>query len=265
MSDDELLVFLVCLGAAAFFAWRALGPVLMVSPLHATPGTRYVVLGVWVVGIALVHSTLISIAAQDVRESVTYTAFYDVMGLAWIGASVAVLRRLDLSLRDDVIERRNPAALAAISGAIVGIALAYAGGNVGDGPGWWCVVIASGVATAALFAVWITLYVAARSGEAITIDRDLPAGIRVGALLAACGLVFGRGAAGDWVSASDTIASFALVAWPAVILVLLGIFVERALAPRGQPSRGGLGLAIGVAVVYLGAAATVVHGQGIPA
>lgn len=265
MSEDELFVFIGCLATAAWFTWRALGPVFTVSPLHTPARTRWVVLGAWLVGAAVVHTTLVSIAAWDVRESVTYTVFYDLMGLAWVTTSVAVLDRLDLSLRDDVIERRNPAALAAIVGAIVGLSFAYAGGNVGDGPGWWCVVIASGVATLAFFGVWLVLHFAASAGESITVERDLPAGIRIGALLAACGLVFGRGAAGDWISASDTVASFARVAWPAAILVGIAIFFERALAPRAQPTRAPVALAAAIGLGYLVIAGVVVQMQGLPA
>lgn len=259
-----MVVLLVSIGLAGYFTLRALAPLMTVSGLHAPSSARFGVLGAWAVGMLLVHWTLRSIASFDVRDSSLYTGFYDVMGLAWIAVSIAVLHRLDLSLRDDVIERRNPAALYAIGGATLGLAMTYAGGNVGDGPGWWCVVAASGIGTIALFACWIALAVLAGANESITIDRDSHVGIRVGALLAACGLVFGRAAAGDWISLRDTVSSFVLAAWPAAILLGLAVFVERALATRPRQAPRGVALALGPALVYVAAAVAVVRWQGHP-
>ena len=59
--------------------------------------------------------------------------------------------------------------------------------NIGDGPGWWVVVFAAGLATAALFAAWLVLAQIGHGVDAVTIDRDLAAGVRLGAFLAACG------------------------------------------------------------------------------
>lgn len=263
MSADETVVLWLSVALAAVFTYRALVPLALVSGLRPTATTRGVVLGGWAVAMLLVHATLTTIAAWDVRESAIYTGFYDVMGLAWIACSIGVLHRLGLSLRDDVIERRNPAALAAITGATIGLALTYAGGNVGDGPGWWCVVFASGLATLSLFVLWILMHVAANTAETITIERDLPAGLRVGALLAACGLVLGRAAAGDWISASDTAWTFALAAWPVLVLAGLAVGIELALKPGPRALvRGPVAVLPGV--VYFVVAAFVAWSQGAP-
>ena len=49
----------------------------------------------------------------------------------------------------------NAAAAMATAGATIGVTLSYAGGNIGDGPGWWVVVFSAAIATAGLFACWL--------------------------------------------------------------------------------------------------------------
>lgn len=259
MSGDETLVLLGAVVVGAWTWFLALGPTLTLSSLHASFATRASVWAAVAVAALVVHGTLVSLAAWDVRESGTYTFFYDVLGMAWLGATIAVFHLLGLSLRDDVLERRNPAALAAVCGMIVGAALAFSGGNVGDGPGWWCVVAASGLATALLAGAWVGAHLIGGAADAVTIERDLGAGVRMAALLVAVGAIGGRAAAGDWISLASTIGTFAVAAWPALVLIALAGGVERMLA-RGAPS--GLGIAVVAASVYLGSAGAVLAWMG---
>ncbi|AKF11556.1 hypothetical protein [Sandaracinus amylolyticus] len=263
MSDDETLVLVASGVVAAITLWRALVPTMSLSSLHAPTATRRWVWVAFALALVVVHGTLATISASDVRTSVEYTFFYDVMGLAWLGTTVALFHLLGLSLRDDVLERRNPAALAAFAGATIGAGFAFAGGNVGDGPGWWCVVAASGLATILLAGSWLGVHLVGGAADAITIDRDVGSGVRVGALLIAVGAIGGRAAAGDWVSLSHTIETFVVAAWPALVLVVLAGAVERVLA-RGVPSRSSA-VAILAASVYLASAGVVVAAQGLPA
>jgi hypothetical protein len=267
VSDDEVMVLLVSVGFAGVFGLRALGPVGVVSRLHASRATRLAVLASWALAMLVVHWTLTTYAASDVRNDSLYIAFYDVMGLAWIATSSALFHRYGLSLRDDVLERRNGAALAAFSGALIGVAFTFAGGNVGEGPGWWCVVFASGLATTSLFCVWFALHRVARVPETITVERDVGTGIRVGGLLLACGMIFGNAAAGDWISASDTVISFARAAALAVPLAAMGVLLEFLLIPRYDRARPAIVLAPAAAVTYVIAAiaaVAAVRGQGLP-
>src|SRR5688572_31741585 len=153
-SDDEGFVVIVSLlvWALTWFLWyaglragsslrreRAPARVLAVMPLVAM-AVLFVILRRW--------------ASFDVRDSSEYLFQYVMLGAAWLGVALRFAPWLGLSARDDAAERGNPAAAVALAGAMLGLTLCYAGGNVGDGPGWWVVVFSSGLATAVFFVSW---------------------------------------------------------------------------------------------------------------
>jgi uncharacterized membrane protein YjfL (UPF0719 family) len=237
LSEDEALVVVVSILVAplAWIWWywelasgpklrqeRAAGRALGLVPLVAL-AVLYVILRRW--------------ASFDVRDSAEYLFQYMVLGAAWLGVALRFLPRLGISTRDDVAERGNPAAAVALAGAILGLMLCYAGGNVGDGPGWWVVVFSSGLATAAFFLAWAVLESASHASDAVTIDRDVAAGIRHAAFCVAQGAILARGVAGDWKSAGATLGDLALRGWPALVVLGLTIQLERALRPTGAEPR----------------------------
>src|SRR4051812_13339427 len=85
----------------------------------------------------------------------------------------------------------------------------HAGANIGNGPGWWVVIFSAALATGSLLVLWIALADLTPVADAVAIDRDPAAGIRLGGWLAASGLVLGRAVAGDWESAWQTVAEAA--------------------------------------------------------
>jgi hypothetical protein len=100
----------------------------------------------------------------------------------------------------------------------------------------------------------------------VTIDRDAAAGIRLAAFVLACGAIFGRAAAGDWVSAVDTVRDFVVAALPVVVLLAAATLVERVARPtpaRPRPSVVLYGVAPGL--VYVAAAALHILRLGPPA
>lgn len=85
--------------------------------------------------LALLFVILRTLASHDVRDDVRYLGMYGALGAAWVAASMMLMPAVGLHVRDDVYERGNPAAAYAAAGALVGMTLAFAGGNIGDGPG----------------------------------------------------------------------------------------------------------------------------------
>jgi uncharacterized membrane protein YjfL (UPF0719 family) len=161
-------------------------------------------------------------ASHDVRDAAQYLLMYQAMGAGWVGLLAVVLFPcLGVHYVDDAVERANPAAAIAISGALLGFTLAFAGGNIGDGPGWWVVLFSSGLATLTLAGCWALLARFAALAEEITIDRDLAAGLRLAGFLIAGGIVCGRAAAGNWISAAATFEDFWRVSWVMLPLLLL--------------------------------------------
>lgn len=261
VSGGEMLLMLVSILAAAFFWGRWY--VLLVRPERfgrSRPGRSLLAITP-LVAVALVWAVLRTLASADVRRSAFWTAFYVLVGAAWIPVAANAFALFGLSFRDDVAERGNPAAAVALAGALLGLAACFAGGNVGDGPGWWVVVFSAGLATVALLVAWGVYVLLTRAVEAITVERDLGAAVRLAALLVSLGLVLGRGVAGTWVSADDTVAEFGLLAAPGLAILIVACLVERWM---GSTRRAGSGAVAVPALVYLGSAALLVVRSGWP-
>jgi len=216
-------------GIAAIYAWYRWYIAALVPALAIRNASR----SVFIVGpgvcLLLLYLVLRRWAADDVRDSGTYLAFYMAAGAAWIGLAARFCCLLGISPRDDAVERQNLAAAFATFGALVGITFCYAGGNVGNGPGWWVVVFSAGLSTGAFFVLWALVEWLTDIGESITIDRAVGAGLRLGGFLVGAGMILGRAVAGDWVSAEATVRDFAAVAWPVLPLAGTAVILERIL------------------------------------
>ena len=150
MSPDEIVVTIaaVMLGPVAWVIWflRASG--------SALPGRGSDGLGL--LGASIVFSALlllfvlVTAASEDVRTVIEYLFMYSVLGLAWLRLAEPFFAFAGVSVRDDVVERGNSAATIALSGAFLAVMLCFAGGNIGNGPGWWVVVFSAALATAGL-------------------------------------------------------------------------------------------------------------------
>lgn len=236
MSEDEIFALLVCAGLTLFtwvrWAWVAAS----VRTLRTAPAA-YGAAGMAVpVAAALLFAVLARFASHDVRDNGVYIGFYLVMGAAMVAVGVWLLDRLGLSLRDDVLERRNPAACFAWAGALIGLTLAFAGANIGDGPGWWVVVFSAGLSMGTVLAGWLIVDRVAHTGEAIVVERDLAKALRMAGWFVATGAVTGRAAAGNWVSAAATVRDFWKVGAGAILLIVCAAVGEAAV--RARPDGG---------------------------
>ena len=259
MSDDELIVtaISIALGPVAWLIWliRASRPRRLDGRVSDLPWLTLTL----AVCTGLIFNVLRTSASFDVRDNELYLFMYVVLGLAWLRLVEPFFPYLGLSARDDVIERRNRAATPAFAGALIGVACCYAGGNVGDGPGWWVVVLSAALATATLVVVWMAFAQLTQVSDTIVIDRDPAAGWRLAGLLIASGVLLGRSVAGDWTSAQEMVADW--VGWlPIVAAVLVAaILLERVARPRAdRPLAPMFALGLLPAALEVGAAAAVV-------
>jgi len=237
MSDDEVIVTLLALVLGP--GWWAITLIRLARIAPLRPGALAVqaltvTISLCGVGILLVLKTL---ASFDVVGAAEYQFMYGVLGLAWLRVAERFFAFAGLSVRDDLVERRNTAAIPAMAGAFVGLACCYAGGNIGDGPGWWVVVFSAGLASALVFVAWLMLAHFSPVMDAITIDRDPAAGVRLGVFLAAAGLLLGRAVAGDWYSVADTIGDAAAVVPALGVMLVVALIVERVARPTAQRPR----------------------------
>jgi len=239
MSDDETLVVVVsCLVSLTCWVWWYGSTLTSKSSLVTgrTPA-RGLLLAIPLVAVASLIVILRLWSASDVREDGGYLTMYTLMGLAWCGVASFVPVWLGISFRHDVLIRANHAASWVCSGWILAVMFSFAGANIGDGPGWWVVVFSSLLSTGMLTLVFFVWEKFAGSNDTITIDRDVPTGLRMFGLFIACGAVFGVSAAGDWQSADATVKDFFLTAWPAIPIFLVALILHGFLRPTAENPR----------------------------
>jgi len=172
----------------------------------------------------IITVTLTSLASFDVEGG--WVLFYILIGLAWLYFGLLLMFAFfDLSWLDDALHRNNPAAVIVVLCGGLGIILTYAGSNIGDGPGWWCVFFTGGLGLLA----WVILGILANCitdiFRRISVGRDISCAVRTGGYLIASGLILGRACAGDWTSFGKTVVEFG-DGWPALILTAAFIGIE---------------------------------------
>ncbi|MCI0684268.1 MAG: hypothetical protein L0Y71_19330 [Gemmataceae bacterium] len=254
MSGDEFLVLIASLVVSLpfWFLWYA--RLLRVQRFYvqrigADLPSRRLLGAVPFLCAAILFAILKVASAHDVRDDPFYLFFYLMFGSAWLCMGASLLSLLGISARDDVLERRNRAAAYAISGAMLAVTICFAGGNIGNGPGWWVVVLSAGLATGALACHWLLLETCARVADSITIDRDQATGLRLAGFLVALAAILARAVAGDWVSVEATVRDFAVRGWPTLPLLALAVLAERyaqATPARPQPSALAAGILPGL-------------------
>jgi hypothetical protein len=237
MSSDEVVITAaaVVLGPILWAVWLfQMAQLAVIGGHRARVGTIAAALAF---SALLIFVVLKAGASSDVVDAPAYLFMYVVLGLAWLRVAALTFPYAGLSLRDDIFERHNRAAVPAVIGALLGVTFCYAGGNIGDGPGWWVVVFAAGMATITLLAAWMALNQLTPVADSVTIDRDPAAGVRLGAFLVSCGLILGRAVAGDWHSAADTVADFSTTLPYVLLIVIAATLVERLVRPTPQTPR----------------------------
>ncbi len=245
MSSDEMFVTVMAVltGPVLWAAW--LIQMSRVQVFHRKRRGVAAIASALAVCTALVFFVLKTGASSDVREAPPYLFMYVMLGLAWSRASAITFVFAGLSARDDVIERGNTAALTATIGGLIAVTLCYAGGNVGNGPGWWVVIFSAVLSTGTLIVTWVALTNVTAVADAVIIDRDPAAGLRLAAFLMSCGVVLGSAVAGDWYSVADTVRDF-IAFLPIVIGILIAaVLVERFAQPTPDRPHAPL-LALGV-------------------
>ncbi|HMP76815.1 MAG TPA: hypothetical protein PKE12_11035 [Kiritimatiellia bacterium] len=232
MSELEAIFFVACLIGAAigWGSWYiqltripvAVGGLPARSLLAATPP----LCGALLLAVLTIH------AAHDVRADVRYIAFYMALGAAWLYGVARGLPIVNVAPRDDAIERGNVAAAWTSAGCVAGLLLAFAGANIGDGPGFHVVLFSAMLSTIGWYAAWALWTVLTRADHAINIDRDPASGMRGAGMAIGIGLIMGRAVAGTWISADETIVDFLRDGWPIFLLLIPSALLERQLLPR---------------------------------
>jgi hypothetical protein len=233
-SQDELFA-LAFAGFAALHSWGTfIAQAVAIRPYRYQNSVRFpLYCGILLSGTVLYY--VISFwSSHDVRDSQLYTFFYLILGAGWLGFARYAMAYLGLCPRYDVLERNNPAAGWACGGALVGIMLCFAGGNIGDGPGWWVVIYCAALSTGTAAVAWIILDSITRAADNISVERDVATGLRAAGFWIAAGVILGRAVAGDWISLQQANIDFIKIGWPMLILLVGATALERPLRPGGN-------------------------------
>ena len=256
-SPDEF-IFLVAAGIVAVVGiarwYYAVARTKSFRPSHAK-----LVLGIVPLALLIVLLVVLQTMADPVWVvgRYDYTLMFMAGGVAWMFVAAAMFALVGVNARDDALERSNPAATTIIAGGMTGVMLAYAGSNIGNGPTIWTTLVPAFVAALALLATWALLEALTDTAEAITVERDVATGVRVGTFLACAGAVFGRAMAGDFDEAAGyggTMRDFAMAAWPVVAFVIAMVVVHHFARPtvsRPVPSVVAAGLVPAAAMVAI--------------
>ena len=253
-SGDEVL-FLVVAAVVAFVAtvrwYYFVGRAKSFRPAPAR-----IVLAFLPLALLIVLVTVLQTLADPVWVvgRLDYTLLFTAGGIAWMFAAASAFALLGVSVRDDALERGNEAAMIVVAGGMAGVMLAYAGSNVGNGPTIWTTLLPALVGTLALFVAWGLLEALTDTAEAVTVERDVATGVRVGVFLACAGLIIGRAMAGDFYAWDDTFTEFAKLAWPVAALVCVMIVLHHFMRPtvaRPIPSVVAAGLVPAAAIVAI--------------
>jgi hypothetical protein len=212
----------------------------------------------WAFGVCVAVSLLLIMVslhwwgAAEVRANAGEVLVLTVVGTVWLVLATKLISWFGLSFRDDVVERKNRAALVALCGAEVSVAVIYAGGSLGEGPSYLNNFFSAGVGTAGLFLLWILIEIGGRASISIAEERDLASGVRLCGSLIAIGLVLGRAVAGDWHSESATLRDFVTDGWPALVVCVVTVVAERCVRPsRHSPFPSWRSSGLIPAVLYL--------------
>ena len=237
MSQDEIFALIVGLvaGGACWVQWyyRALGP----GGLYGSTASRW---ALWLAPVACASALfilLVAFAASDVRTSGAYLFMYMVIGAAWVGAATCTFPVLGLFPLIDIPRRRSGPASLLTAAALLSVTLCYAGGNFGDGPGWWVVVFCAAISTLSLLGLWGLANLAGRCTEHVVIDRSPACAVRLGACLLAASAVLGRAVAGDWTTAQAALTDFVALGWPAAAIMAFAAFASLLFGPRPSMPR----------------------------
>jgi len=231
LDDGEAVVLIVSIAVTLVAGSGYYLRLQRVARFSCPPGQRVPLYLAPPLSLGLLGVVLLRCAAGDVRGGGIYFALFMALGGAWIFATLALCGCLGVDFRSDALENHNSAVIIALSGVIIGVTLAYAGGNIGEGDSIWQTIFSSALATLGWLLSWCLLDGLTHTSIAVAESRDKASAWRLAGFLVASGLILGRAAAGDWQSVSNTLLDFAKYGWPELIMLGIATPLERALQP----------------------------------
>lgn len=226
MSGMEIIVFIASSFGTFFFVVSWYYEINTNWPAQRNRRGKTVMRVLPVVAFAIMLPVLMLWASYDVVDSLFFIIFYLVLGYTWVWVGLLLCSYfLDISWRDDAIQLNNRAGLVSVTSMYIGLTLIFTAANIGDGPGWWCVLVAAGMGLASWLLLAIIINKATSVSETITVNRDIWCALRFGGYLLGSSILLARASAGDWTSFNQTVKEFG-VGWPVLLLAPVALAVE---------------------------------------
>ncbi len=226
MSGDEILVYMLFIVLSVVYLFQLLKYILERKSIVEKRLEKNTIFFTLVLSVLFFYIIIKKAAAYDVVGK--YVMFYIVFGVAWIYLFQTLLMPIfDFSWRDDIFGMKNKSALITYTSIMVSFALIYGGANIGDGPGWWCVLIAGILGMIVWFLIFIISNIANKIFYRITVERSFPTGIRFAMFSISISIILARACGGDWTSFVDTIKEF-YVAWPVIPMMVVFLLIDKA-------------------------------------
>jgi uncharacterized membrane protein YjfL (UPF0719 family) len=254
-NGDEWLFFFAASASIVGLAVIYYGPLLTIAPIKGSGLRRLALASLPLAALLPTYAVLKRWADYRVVGHFDYTLLFMLGAAMWIFAASRVLGLLGISIRDDAIERDNPAAVVAVSGILLGVGIVYALSNVGSGPTIWTTLVPAFAATLALLLMALFIELTGGSvADAITIDRDVASATRLGGAILGCSIVLGYAVAGDWTSWQETWMDLGNRGWPAVLIAVAAGVLHWILKPTARrPIPGVLGFGVVPAMLFVAA------------
>ncbi len=239
-DGDEVLLLLISAGLTFSGVGRGTAALKSTSPLRGGRGRTWPLLVTTTLAVAFLGWVTWHWTAREIRHGQSYGLLTMFMGTAWVTLCVGGFKWLGLSIRDDVCERNNQAASAALAGAMLGATCVYAGAITGEGPSFWNNVFSAGLGGIVWFGGWLILELFSHASQNVAEERDPASGLRLGGYLFASGLLIGRAVAGNWQGTRETIHDLLRDGGWIVPLVIAAIIAEYFLRPTPRRLRPNL-------------------------
>jgi hypothetical protein len=226
MDGGEFVALLVGLFASAWVAGGWLRLLIRPPRFRRTSSVAWVV-GTGALGIAIAAAAIAAGADPQVRGDPGYWLLFLVPVPAILAVAGMALPFMGISLRADVIESGNGAALHVALAHLLGASVLYAASNIGRGDTIGTTFETAAYALAAFCGIAIAAALLCDLPRSVALERDTVAGSRFAAWLLAIAAPIAYGSSGDWVSRAATVHDVSRGAAVSCAIAAAAVVVER--------------------------------------
>lgn len=215
-----ILAALVLLGLARVVQQWLYGQTLRVMLTENDNPAMGIVVAGYLFGVIWTITVLLGTLSHDVVVDIRHVLLYGCVGIVLLTGAALGTCRIFLGMRmQEQLAARNVAAAIVVAGVYIATSLTYSGGLVGEGGGFWILLLFFLFGQVALLGItyafrWLTRYDDVQE----IASGNVAAALALAGLLIAVGLIVRRAIAGDYLGFLPSLGSFLLALLLAVVL-----------------------------------------------